>query len=117
MAHRRLHGCKNHVQANVNQIHPGERDDQVPSKNHAFIQHMIENVEQRQVILDIIASKDHTTPGSAHSDSSPSVRETKEYGGHGPVHSIRRRFSQPLENFVNTDSSFFWSRRLISSEV
>jgi hypothetical protein len=78
---------------------------------------MIENVEQRQLVPGIIAGKNHGAGGSSHFSFSPSGRDTKEYGGHGPVHSIRRRLSQVSENFFNTDSSFFRCARFTSKDV
>src|SRR4029079_839030 len=44
-------------------------------------------------------------------------RETKEYGGHGPVASICRRFAHSSENFFNRVSSLRRSARLSKSDV
>src|SRR6266567_1247229 len=114
MPHCGLHRRKYHVQPQIHQVHTRQRDNQVPPKNHALIQNMIENIQERQLVPRIVTSKNYATGGSAHFDFSPSDRDTKEYGGHGPVHSIRRRLSQLSENFFSRDSSFFRSSRLTS---
>lgn len=110
MPQRRFDRRQNHVQSYVNEIYAGKRNYQVAAQNDSLIQDVIDDVHERKLIACILVGKNNrawlgphrcltrlSLSGFTWTRSSSIVglgRETKEYGGHGPVHSIWRTSAQ-----------------------
>ena len=113
MPHGGFNRCEDHIQTHIDQIDPGERNDQVSTNNDALIQHVVEHLKQRNLIVGFPTDNLNLFRMRAHLEPALSrARDTNEYGGHGPVHSMVRSSAQRRENRVRSDSSFLRSLRL-----
>ena len=94
---------QDYIKANVDKVNSCQRDDEISSENDALVEHVIENIDERDLIVAAGISKSECTR-RAHDDWDS--RETKEYGGHGPVHSMLRAAAHFFENFFSTDCNW-----------
>jgi hypothetical protein len=88
----RLDGSQDHIESDIDEVDTGERNHQIPSDNDARIQNVIEDVQKRGFIRRIVFVDDDAAGigGHVHTVFASPWRETKEYGGQGPVASICR---------------------------
>lgn len=66
VAHGSFYRGKDHVQAGVDQIDAGERDHEIAADDNALGEHVIENVDQRELVLTALACKDNRSGVRTH---------------------------------------------------
>src|SRR5690349_24399836 len=59
MAQRGLDGAYDQIQAQINQIHPRQREHQVATNDHACIEHVIDQIEQGEICGLFITKEDN----------------------------------------------------------
>jgi len=110
----RFDGGQDHIQPDVDEVNSCQRDDEISSDNDSLVQHVIENIDQRDLVVAAGIRKSQCAR-RAHDDWES--RETKEYGGHGPVHSMLRAAAHFLENFFRTDCNCWRLLRFTNNVV
>src|ERR1043165_3129816 len=76
MPHRGFDGGQNDIKADIDQIHAGQRNYQIATENDALVQHMIEDINQRHLIVGIVVAEDNAGRLLCH--QSDSTRDTNE---------------------------------------
>src|SRR2546427_5208792 len=79
VAQRRFDGADDEVQAEINQIHPRQRQHQIATNDHACIEHVIDQIQQGQICGFFIANENNLGSLRRHRSirMSPVAKQTK----------------------------------------
>ena len=88
MAESGFDGSQHGIDAEIHQVHAGNRDDDTAVQDDAGVKDVVEDVEEREFGFFIAAEHRNVIRARAH--DSWDRMATKEYGGQGPVHPMRK---------------------------
>src|SRR5581483_5663277 len=108
-----FYGGQDHIESHVYEIHSSQRDHQFAAYDDTLIQYVIQHVQQRDIIFRVVPAYQDCIGSCHYSD----LRDTNEYAGHGPVHSMTFSSFQSAENRRSKASKRLRSARFTSREV